>query len=333
MNEYIGIDFHRQSSYITRMDKEGNILEQLKVRNREEELGAFLAKHIEESKIAIEATGNWYYFYELIEEKQPDVVLSHPLKTRAIASARIKTDKIDSATIAHLLRSNLLPTAYIPPREVRDVKEILRYRASLVSLRVAIKNKVRAILSKNGIVLNYTDIFGKKATVYLKDLELRSCYRREMDGYIKLAETLNFLIDETSRTIREMVEGNPKAMLLTTMPGISYYSALLILAEIGDIKRFCDARHLCSYAGLVPSTYQSSDRTRHGKITKQGSRWFRWILVEVSTHAINSSKKFKSLYIRVAKKHGKNTARVAVAREMLKVIFYMLKYNEPFKNG
>jgi len=192
MNEYIGIDFHKQTSYITRMDRDGNILEQLKVRNRPEELGEFLSNHVDGSRIAIEATGNWYYFYELIEEKQPDVVLSHPLKTRAIASARIKTDKIDSATIAHLLRTNLLPTAYIPPRDVRDVKEILRYRASLVSLRVAIKNKVRSILSKNGIVLNYTDIFGKKAMVYLKDLEMRSCYRWEMDGYVKLAETLSF---------------------------------------------------------------------------------------------------------------------------------------------
>nr|WP_258188324.1 transposase [Candidatus Hakubella thermalkaliphila] len=86
----------------------------------------------------MEATGNWYYLYELIEEKQPDVLLAHPLKTRAIASTRIKIDKIDSATIAHLLRTDLLPTPYIPPREVRDVKEILRYRASLVSLRVAV---------------------------------------------------------------------------------------------------------------------------------------------------------------------------------------------------
>ncbi|GFP27422.1 IS110 family transposase, partial [Candidatus Hakubella thermalkaliphila] len=105
MKQYIGIDFHRQTSYITRMDKEGNILEQLKVKNRPEELGVFLFKHVEDSKIAIEATGNWYYFYELIEEMKPDVLLAHPLKTRAIASARIKTDKIDSATIAHLLRT------------------------------------------------------------------------------------------------------------------------------------------------------------------------------------------------------------------------------------
>jgi len=261
------------------------------------------------------------------------VCLSHPQKTRAIASARIKTDKIDSATIAHLLRTDLLPTAYIPPREVRDVKEILRYRASLVSLRTNIKNKVRAVLSKNGIILNYTDIFGKRAMASIKNLNLRHCYRLAIDGYIRLAEILNLLIQETSERIKEMVEESPNAMLLTTMPGISYYSALLILSEIGDIKRFSDARHLCSYSGLVPSTYQSSDRTRHGSIAKQGSKWLRWLLVEVCTHAINGSRRFKSIYLRIAKKHGKNTARIAVAREMLKVIFYMLKYNEPFKNS
>jgi transposase len=333
MNEYIGIDFHKQTSYITRMDGEGNILEQLRVRNKPEELGVFLANHVNGSRIAIEATGNWYYFYELIEDLNPDVCLSHPQKTRAIASARIKTDKIDSTTIAHLLRSDLLPTAYIPSRDMRDTKEILRYRASLVSLRTNIKNKVRAILSKNGIVLSYSNVFGKNSISYLKSSDLRPCYRCATDGYIRLAEALNLLIDEVSQIIKEMVEKSPRAMLLTTIPGISYYSALLILAEIGDINRFPDARHLCSYSGLVPSTYQSADRTRHGRITKQGSRWLRWILVELTYHAIEGSPKFKSLYLRIAKKHGKNTARVAVARQMLKVIFYMLKHNEPFMDS
>src|SRR5205807_9270551 len=104
--------------------------------------------------------GNWMWLYEQIEERQPDVVLAHPLRTKAIASARIKTDKIDATTLAYLLRADLVPAAYIPPRAVRDTRELLRYRASLVRLRTQVKNKIAAILSKNGIVTPTKTAFG-----------------------------------------------------------------------------------------------------------------------------------------------------------------------------
>ncbi len=115
------------------------------------------------------------------------------------------------------------------------------------------------------------------------------------------------------------------------MPGIGPYSALLILSEIGDVHRFPDARRLCSYAGLVPSVHASGGKTRLGRLTKQGSKWLRWILVEGGNHARNGAPQFRSLYHRVAKKHGANTGRVAVARAMLKTIYAMLQTGAPFK--
>lgn len=118
--------------------------------------------------------------------------------------------------------------------------------------------------------------------------------------------------------------------MLDTIPGISYYSALLIVSEVGDIKRFPSARRLCSYAGLVPSVYSTGGKTRYGSITKQGSKWLRWILVEQSHHFMNGSEKMKKIYLRISANHGKNTARVAVAREMLKVIYYILRDKSPF---
>jgi transposase len=282
------------------------------------------------SKIALEATGSWYYFYEVLEDTGAEIFLAHPLKTKAIASARIKTDKIDSTILAHLLRTNLLPTSYIAPRGIRDIREILRYRASLVSLRTSIKNKVHAILAKNGMAIPYTDVFGKKAISYLQGLELRPCYRQSLDGYLRLAVTLNTLIQEVTETIEGMVDENPQATLLMTIPGISYYSALLIVSEIEDIDRFPSAKKLCSYAGLVPSVHASGGKIRYGAITKQGSKWLRWILVELSYHFIRGSERLQNLYKRVSRSHGKATARVAVAREMLKIIYYMLRDNRAF---
>jgi transposase len=137
-------------------------------------------------------------------------------------------------------------------------------------------------LTKNGLECNFSNVLGKKSRQWLKTLSIRSCYRQELDGYIRLAEVLTTLIQEITMTIKELVDATPQAQLLMTIPGVSYYSALLILSEIGEVGRFPSAKHLCSYAGLVPSVYSSGSKPFHGRITKQGSRWLRWICVEIS---------------------------------------------------
>lgn len=153
------------------------------------------------------------YLYETIEKHVPDVVLAHPLKTRAIAEARIKTDTIDATTLAELLRLDGIAKAYIPPREVRDMRELLRYRASVVLLRMGLKNKVHAVLTKNGIECSFSNVLGKKSRQWLKTLSVRDCYRRELDGYIRLAELSTELIREITTKIKEVVSVTPRAQL------------------------------------------------------------------------------------------------------------------------
>jgi len=331
MPQYIGIDLHKATSFITRMDQRGRILEQVQLRTDAASLGGYLRRLRPDTRIAVEATGHWTYLYELIEDRCPDLVLAHPLKTKAIASARIKTDKIDSATLAHLLRTDLLPAAYIPPRPVRDTREVLRTRASLVRLRTQVKNKVHAILTKNGIRTPTKTPFGVKSRRVLATVPLRPCYRLALDGYLRLLAALTAELATVTATIAAQAQQDPQAQLLCTMPGIGAYSALLILSEIGDVRRFPDSRRLCSYAGLVPSVHASGGKTRRGRLTKQGSTWLRWILVEGAIHARNGAPQFRSLYHRVATKHGAHTGRVAVARAMLKTIYAMLRKGEPFR--
>ncbi len=327
---YVGLDYHKRYSVATKMGEGGEVLEQVKLLNHAPCLMEFLNDLPQDAKIALEATGSWYWLYELLEDRGTEVHLAHPLRTRAIAEARIKTDRIDSRILAHLLRTDLLPAAYIPPRAVRDVREILRYRASLISMRTQVKNKVHAILSKNGIRPRYTDLFGKGSLRQLQALDLRPAYALELRGYLRLAEALQQLIAEVDARVEEIATDDPRAILLTTIPGIGYYSALLIISEIGDIARFPNARKLCSYAGLVPRVHSSGGRTRYGPITKQGSKYLRWIMVELSPHFCRGSSRMERLYRRVCLRHGKNAARVAVAREMLKVIYYMLRDERPF---
>lgn len=331
MSQYIGIDLHKAKSFVTRMDQRGRVLEQVDLPHATGALQRYLEHLPRDTRIAVEATGNWMWLYELIEARHPDLVLAHPLKTKAIASARIKTDKIDATTLAHLLRADLVPPAYIPPRAVRDTREILRYRASLVRLRVQVKNKIAAILSKTGITTPTKTAFGVKSRQFLATVPVRPCYRLALDGYLRQLEHLSEEIRQITQTIKVQAQTDPQAQLLCTMPGIGAYSALLILSEIGDVHRFPDSRHLCSYAGLVPSVHASGGKTRLGHLTKQGSKWLRWILLELSVHAINGAPQFRHLYHRVARKHGRNTGRTAVARAMLKTIYAMLKQQEAFR--
>ncbi|MEM5793018.1 MAG: IS110 family transposase, partial [Candidatus Aenigmatarchaeota archaeon] len=150
------------------------------------------------------------------------------------------------------------------------------------------------------------------------------------DQYLVLLRVLDYKIEETSKQISMLKEENPQAKLLTTIPGISEYSALLIMAEIGDIRRFKNAECLCSYAGLVPSTYQSGNKQYHGKITKQGSKWLRWILIQAANKAITRDNALQRFYKRLEQKKGRKIAIVATARKMLTYIYAMLTLNLEF---
>jgi transposase len=329
--QYVGIDFHKNYSFITEMDQTGVIKHQVKLSNNRDTLTNYIDLLPRNTKIAIEATCNWYYFYELVEGHDLDVFLAHPLKTKAIASARLMNDKVSSETLAHLLRADLLPTAYIPDQQTRDIREVLRMHAFLTAQRTRLKNRVHAILLKNGISCPYTDIFGKASLTWLSELRLRTCYQDAIVSYIRLAELFNAEMKLLKQTIETLAYNHPYAKILDTHPGISYYSGLLIAVEIAEIERFPNHGKLCSYAGLVPSMHASGGKVRMGSITKQGSKWLRWILVECALHAIRKSDHYHDLYTRVAHKHGNGTARVAVARSMLRAIYAMLKFNRPYQ--
>lgn len=312
------------------MDSHGNISRRVRFSNTREDIQSFAESLPPHSQLAFEASFSWYYFYEILEKYNFKIFLSHPLKTRLIAEARVKTDKIDSTILAHLLRAKLLPTSYIPPRHIRDLREFLRFRAFLVAMRTSLKNRIRNILAKQGIVLPYSDIFGKKSLKYLKNVNLSQPYKYEMDLLVKLGEVLLRTIENISLKIKEEAMNCNDALLLTSIPGIGYFSALLIVAEIGDINRFPSARKLTSFAGLVPSVRSSGGKSRYGPITKQGSKWLRWIMIELSPHFAKASPRMNKLFKRVSSTHGVHKARVAVAREMLKIIFYMLRDKRKF---
>lgn len=325
------MDIHKNYTVYTHMGEGGDVLGQGRLLNERAAFEQVLAKAGGRAAVAMEATYHWYHLYDLLEELAQEVHLAHPLKVRAIADARIKTDKIDATVLAHLMRTNLLPEAYIPPRPVRERRELFRYRASLVGLRRQVKNKVHALLAKNGVACPFQDIFGRGGTTRLGQVVLPEVYRQALDGYLALAAVLRAQIAQASQEIQRVVAEDPQAQLLTTVPGIGYYTALLVLSEVGDVSRFPDARHLVSYAGLVPSVHASGDKVRYGRITKAGSRWLRWALVEAAHVAVRRPGALRNRFLRTSRRKGQKVALVAVARFMLKTVYQMLKQKQPYR--
>ena len=267
---YAGLDLHKNFSVIAAMDAQGKEMVRQKRIANNGEIVEFLERLGEPVTVAMEATRGWYWLYDLLEENGMEVKLSHPLKTKAIASAKIKNDKIDSRVLAHLLRADLLPLSYVPEKSIRMQRELLRYRASLVRIQTGMKNRIHAILAKNNITHDFSDLFGKQGKGFLCSLSVPQIHRMALDGYLSVLVELEQQIKAVSKTIVLSAKDDEDARLLVTIPGVGYYGALLIKSEIGDINRFPSAKQLCSYAGLIPSTYSSGNTTFHGHITKQG---------------------------------------------------------------
>ena len=267
---YIGLDLHKNYLQAAVIDKKGTLLKEQRIPNQAESIKSFFDHKLRNSRkneIVIESSSTWYNVYELLsEDERNHVVLSNPVKTKAIASAKVKTDKIDASTLAQLLRGGYIPECYIPPRHIMDLREMVRYRASLVSARTSVKNKIHAILLMKGIKINAE--YRPFTIQFVEELKKIGDYR--IEGYLNVISSLNEEIREISLKIKSESKGDEYAKLLMTIPGIGYYSALLISSEIGDINRFPDSHHLCSYAGLTPSTHCSGGVRYRGSMTKGG---------------------------------------------------------------
>jgi transposase len=331
-NIYIGMDMHKRTSTFAVKDRDGMVLAKEKVETDPSAITAFL-QQFPHASLAVEPVSQWYFYADLMQSLGIDVHLANPLKVKAIASARIKTDSIDAGVLCDLLRANLLPEAYFATPDVRAWKEMCRYRASLINLRVQIKNKIHGILFKNGLRHSFTDLFGKGGRQWLASLALSEHYRYELNHYLTLLDTFSTLITEADRKIEQTVTDHPHAKLLTTIPAVKYVSALTIMAEIGDINRFPSAKKLMGYAGLVPSTYSSGDMIRHGRITKQGSKWLRTTMIEIAQRQLRCKKTpgLAWYYLKVKKRKGSSAAAVATARKLCAVVWRLLTDNRSFE--
>lgn len=319
---YTGLDIHKKNIYGTMMDKEGKIIEQREFANCKEELELFLCSR--PTKVVIEACGFWMDTYDNLREMNYNVILAHPGKVEAIASAKMKTDKIDSEILAHLLRCNLIPEAWAPDKQTRNKRDIVRFRSYLVRNRSRYKAKIKFVLLKKGLKYPQSIWKGKwRQAIETLDPKIAA--------YFRIIDKIDEEVALTDKQISELNKNSKEVQLLKTVYGISDYAAITIMSEIGDIKRFPTVKKLKSYSGLVPSVYQSGEKCRMGHITRQGSRWLRWILVQCCHVAVRQKdSKLGKYYARLCKKKNKKVAMVATACKMMEIIYAMLRDEKPY---
>ena len=321
---YAGLDVHKEFIYAQVVDEHGKSILERKFMNTPQALDYFLECVEGSTEFVLEACGMYEPVYDRIEQKGFPVKVAHPLKTRAIASARIKTDAIDAKVLANLLRTDLVAESYVPSKEVRELRSLVRRRASLVRQRSHLKHQAHSILLKSGVSALMTDIFGKMGKLFLQQLELPYAERLALDNLLAIVESFDERINISDVAINGVVQATSSIKLLTTIPGVGNFSALLVYADVDDIRRFKTAKQLCGYAGLVPSVYQSGNTERRGSITKTGSRLLRWILVQDAHKAVKSDPNLARFFEHLKKKKGTQKAIVAVARKILTYMHIML---------
>jgi transposase len=232
------------------------------------------------------------------------------------------------------LRADLIPEAYAPCFETRDKKNLLRYRSALVKTRTVLKNRVHAVLSRNHIeeegFRGLSDKFGKKGKRYIRGFKLRGNDTEILNHYVDLIEEIDKKIKVAHKKIMESFKRDEICTLLESVPGIGEILSVLIRYEIDEIQRFGSAKKLCSYAGVVPSTYSSGGKTYQGKITKQGNRWLRWAMCEAAQRAIARDLWLSRYYQRIARRRGTKRAKIAVARKLLEIIYRIWRERRPY---
>src|SRR5215469_6284960 len=280
----VGMDLHRRRSVLVRMTGDGQKLGTARITNSPAELRRQIARAGKSPRVVLEATYGWYRAADTLAAAGAEVHLAHPLGVKGFGYRRVKNDVRDAADLADLLRMGRLPEAWVAPHQVRELRELTRYRVKLVRTRTSCKDQVHAILAKLGIAVTCTDIFGVWGNMWLDGLALPQPYAGKMASLRKICALLAAEIAALETVIAGLLADHKGYQAVRALPGIGPVLGAVIVAEIGDVTRFRRPAELSSWAGLTPRHRESDVKVSRGHITKQGSRILRWALIEAIQH-------------------------------------------------
>jgi transposase len=324
--QYVGIDLHRRRSVIVRKNAAGEVLSKVRIDNSAMALAEAVAAAGPEPEVVLEATFGWYWAADVLQELGAHVHLAHPLGNNW-GNRRVKNDERDANDLIHLLPLGRQAEAWIAPPEIRELREVVRYRLKLVRLRSGLKAQVHAVMGKHGVLPARSDLFGLGGTAQLDALEFPEAYMARLDSLRDLIDVYNREINDLDRRIPKMLADHQGYRAIQAIHGVGPLLAAVFVAEIGDVTRFASPARLASWAGLTPKHRESDTKVHRLGISKQGSRHVRWAAVE-AVGRNHGAGKIKADYRRISERRGRNIGRVAAARKILTLVYYGLRDGE-----
>lgn len=324
---YVGLDVHKHYVMVGAVDQtQQTVLPPRKVALTD--LQSWAEKYLRPTDhVVLEATTNAWYVHDLLEPLVGRVVVAHPPQVKLIAAAMVKTDKKDTMTLARLLAVNLIPTVWVPPVHVRDLRALLAHRRRLVSQQTQCKNRLQSVLHRNHIVPPEGKLYHPDRRDWWLGLELVAGDKLRVRQELVMLDQLDTLIDETSDELYRLSLSEPwleQLPYLIQLPGIGALTAMVILSAVGDIQRFPSAKKLVGYAGLGARIHASGLTFHTGGITKQGRRELRAALVEAAWVTVRVDPTWREQFERLEQRIGRRKAIVAIARKLLVVVWHLL---------
>jgi transposase len=321
---HVGIDLHRVTIVLAAVNDAGEAMKPITIHCEDTEAIRQWGQRIGPFRAVIEASGTYRWLYDLLRP-YGTILLAHPSRLRAMIQRRSKTDKLDAQLLANLLRINQIPLAYIPPQPYQELRDLTRSRSRLARDQAEVKIKLRALLARQNRQAPYRMPFGKRGLAWFAQQDFG-----RIDNLIRDELVLRL---EHYRKQLAILEGHmvalhtsfPQVETLMEIHGIGLYSALLIVGELGEVDRFRTAKQVAAYAGLTTRVNQSGNHCYRGSITRQGSPWLRWVLVEAAMHTVRKDVALKNFYTRVRKRSSAKIARVAAARKLAEICWKRLR--------
>ena len=339
----LGWDSHRKFSKVSLMeisaDGEIRAVERVRLEHDDREaMRQWLSRLDPEIPVALEAAFGWPWVADLLEGLGHPVHLGHPPAIKVLAQHEAKSDRCDSDRLGKFQLRGILPESYLAPPEVRQIRERTRYRMALSRLRTGVKSRVQAILHRLGLLHPFSDLFGKAGRRFLEKLELPEASREALCGYLDLLDQIQARIAEVEQWMEENLAVDEIVRLLMTIPGVGLILAHVIRAEIGEIQRFPDHRHLASYSGLAPLSDDSAGRVGPRHCSPACNHILRWAFIEATTGLLNSKRqawRLKRLHARLT--HGgrsnKSQAKVAVAHKLSQLVYVVWSKRVPYSEA
>lgn len=340
MREYIAFDSHKHYSWVEHEWEKSGRVRSYRLEHGPGAIRRALAGCAAGTIVALEATANWYWIVDEIEQAGLVPKLVHPRKAKLMMGMINKTDRLDAQGLNRLQRNGTLPTVWIPPGRLRPLRELTRTRVVLVAQRTRWKNRITATLAKYGAPgSEYSDAYGPGAREELQGrlekLPEQACWVSQQ--MLTQLDSLSRQISEFEKRLQELVEVTPEMKRLMSLPGVGVILGATIALEVGEVERFPSAEQLAAYSGTTPRVHSSGGYTRYGRTRPDVNRYLKWAFAEAANSvAVNSLRRpdrhVSQLYQRLRTRKGHSKAVGAVARHLAEAAFHVLHRQQDYQD-